>query len=107
MPRVDELFPSGLAWNDESPVSELAIGPVSDGENGDDGFPMGEWVDGPGEQQGIDDSSMASASTGGPVGDVSEDMYPDRGKSSPKIAHGIRIDPSKKMVLFRVIAMPE
>ena len=107
VPRVDELFPSGLAWNDESPVSELAIGPVSDGENGDDGFPMGEWVDGPGEQQGIDDSSMASASTGGPVGDVSEDMYPDRGKSSPKIAHGIRIDPSKKMVLFRVIAMPE
>jgi hypothetical protein len=112
VPRVDELFPSGLAWNDESPASELAIGPVSDGENGDDGFPMGEWIPGGGDSvRGSITVNILnprdSANAGDPMEIVTQEMYPDRGKSSPKIAHGIRIDPSKKMVLFRVIAMPE
>ena len=73
---------------------------------------MGEWI--PGGDDSVRGSITVnilnprdSANAGDPLEIVTQEMYPDRGKSSPKIAHGIRIDPSKKMVLFRVIAMPE
>jgi len=118
--RADDLFPSGLAWSsvlgghDHGDDIEQDVGPCgrecsnfcgwcgahfctgepcNDDDHGD--FGVDEHED--------DDAGIA----GDPDGDPSEGMYRDRGKSSPKIAHGIRIDRSKKVVLFRVIAAPE
>ena len=103
VPRVDELFPTGLAWD--------SMSESDDGDKPDDGALMDPIVVGgsvlttlyPGKPHTWHLSTMRLAAGGSDP----EDRPWWQNSEESETSRGIRIDPSKKMVLFRVIAMPE
>ena len=93
VPRVDELFPTGLAWEEapqEYPMGEWSGDPESqDPQSGNTAFPMSEW-------RSLPDLA--------PVIQNRSELAPQVNMTSS--AH-VPVDRSKNMALFRVIAMPE
>jgi hypothetical protein len=89
VPRVDELFPTGVAWK-EAAQGELSEGAADQrSDDGNSAFPMSEW-------RAFPDLAPVIESRPGLAPQV----------DATTSAH-VSVDRSKKMVLFRVIAMPE
>ena len=93
VPRVDELFPTGVAWEEapqEYPMGEWSGDPEGqDPQSGNTAFPMSEW-------RSLPDLA--------PVLENRSELAPQVNMTSS--AH-VPVDRSKNMALFRVIAMPE
>ena len=89
VPRVDELFPTGVAW--EEVAQEQSSGSAADQRSDDttSAFPMSEW-------RSLPDLA--------PVIESRPDLAP---QVNPSNSAHVPVDRSKKMALFRVIAMPE
>ena len=93
VPRVDELFPTGVAW-EEAPQED----------------PMGEWQEGAVDQRDDDDDAASQVSEWRAFPDLIPSIQ-NRPGLAPRVdtivsAH-VPVDRSQKMALFRVIAMPE
>jgi hypothetical protein len=89
VPRVDELFPTGVAWK-EAAQGELSEGAADQrSDDGNSAFPMSEW-------RAFPDLAPVIESRPGLAPQV----------DATTSAH-VSVDRSKKMALFRVIAMPE
>ena len=121
--RADDFFPSGMAWKAlaGSHDHEPHFAPHYPDWNGRENVGMGEDDPGTSDRNVLGGSGQVAASShqdSSPEIAHANRIADDVGghlliessgidKSSTKIAHGVLIDRSQKMKIFRVVAMPE